>query len=290
MPVLTDYLSRRGEILVLVLVVVISVTLMLLSSNDKVAVAGKINDAAFTPFQIALSRGGGLLEAKAENDSLRFELVKASLHLMGMQESERENERLRSMLTLREEPGWNLIAARVVGHEASRSSREFKIDKGARDDLRKNLAVVTLEGGLLGRVTKVGPHSAFVRPLCARHCNVSVRLARTRTEAILEWSPELGLNLTFLPFRAEFSKGDEVVTSGLGGVFPRGILVGTVSNIETLPDGTLRALVDPKARFDAVDEVFIVFGSPEGEEEEILGDVEPSVAIPEPAPTGSGKS
>jgi rod shape-determining protein MreC len=288
-PVLTDYLSRRGEILVLVLVVVISVTLMLLSSNDKVAVAGRLNDAAFTPFQIALTRGGGLLEAKAENDSLRTELMKASLHLMGMQESERENARLRSMLSLREEPGWNLVAARVLGREASRSSREFKIDKGARDGLRKNLAVVTIEG-LLGRVTKVGPHSAFVRPLCARHCNVSVRLARTRTEAILEWSPELGLNLTFLPFRAEFAPGDEVVTSGLGGVFPRGILVGSVSHIETLPDGSLRALVEPKVRFDAVDEVFVVFESPEGEEEDILGDPEPSVAVPQAAPAGTGRT
>ena len=258
MAVLTDYLSRRGEVLVLILVVILSVVLMLLSREDKDHVARVINDFAMTPAHVAVGQAGDITNLKAENDSLRAALAHANLEITSRDEAVREVERLREMLAFRDVTAAELLAARVIARGAARPGREFKIDKGANDGLRKNLAVVTVDG-LVGKVTEVAPRAAWVRPLLARNCAVSARIVRTRTDAILEWTESEGLRLAFLPFRAEVALGDDVVTSGLGEVFPSGIPVGRVTETGvTAHDGSPRVQVRPAVDFASVEEVFVV--------------------------------
>ena len=265
MPLLTDYLSRRGEYLVLILVVVLSVTLMLLSATEKDVVVRAINDTAFTPVQILLSSGRGVMALKTENDSLRTELARATLTLAHLEEGAREAERLRALLEVRERSLYDVVTSRVMAREAGRPGREYKIDRGSKHGIRKDLAVVTFDG-LVGRVTAVEPRSAYVRPLLTRNCRVSARLLRTRTDGILEWTSDLGLHLTFLPFRAEVKPGDEVVSSGLGGIFPPGIVIGKAASVETVPsDGTVRVRVEPAVNFSAIEEVFVVVGLASGD-------------------------
>jgi rod shape-determining protein MreC len=162
------------------------------------------------------------------------------------------------MLDFRKRSRFEVVSARVVGREAGRGGRELKIDKGSRDGVRKNLAVMTVDG-LVGRVSAVDVRSAFVRPLNGRHCRVSARVTRTRMEGILEWTPNRGLHLTFLPYRAEVRPGDEVVSSGLGGVFPQGVLIGDVARVD--PDrteGSRRVTVRAAVDFGSLEEVFVV--------------------------------
>jgi rod shape-determining protein MreC len=107
--------------------------------------------------------------------------------------------------------------------------------------------------------------------LLANNCAVSARLARTRTDGLLGWREDVGLYLGFLPFRAEVAAGDEVVSSGLGGVFPRGIVIGHV--VKTMFDeneGALRVLVEPAVDFSSLEELFVVLeaGEPPVEPEE----------------------
>ena len=262
MAALGDYLSRRGEILVLLLVVLLSVTLMLLSATRKDVVARSLNDAVLTPVQSVTARVATLHVRREEADSLREELARAQLTNAALSESGREVARLRRMLHFREEKGWNLAAAHVIAREASHPGEGYKIDRGSRDGIKEGLAVLT-PAGLVGKVVLVEPRAAWVRPLISRSCRVSTRLERTRVEGILDWSPDRGLQLTFIPLRAEAAVGDAVVTSGLGGTFPRGIRVGTVSAVEPNPaDGTLRLLVDPAVDFAALEEVFVVLSTP----------------------------
>jgi rod shape-determining protein MreC len=258
LAVLTDYLSRRGEYLVLILVTVLSVTLMLLSRTEKDTVARVLNDTALTPVQAFVSRATRLKDLRAENDSLRASLTRARLEVAARDEAARENVRLEAMLAFREQFGGELVASRVVARAAARPGRELKIDKGARDGLRRDLAVITADG-LVGKITAVDPRSAWVRPLLARNCRVSARIARTRTDAILEWTESEGLRLSFLPYRAEVVVGDEIVTSGLGGVFPRGIPIGRVSHTDVArSDGSPRVAVRPAVDFSSIEEVFVV--------------------------------
>ena len=258
MAVLTDYLSRRGEYLVLILTVVLSVTLMLLSSTEKDMVARAVNDSALTPVQVLVSQATSMKDLRAENDSLRASLARARLEVSARDEAARENKRLEAMLAFREGAGGELVASRVIARAAGRPGRELKIDKGARDGLRRDLAVITAEG-LVGKLTAVDPRSAWVRPLLARNCRVSARIARTRTDAILEWTESEGLRLSFLPYRAEVVVGDDIVTSGLGGVFPRGIPIGRVSHTDVAPsDGSPRVEVRPAVDFSSIEELFVV--------------------------------
>jgi rod shape-determining protein MreC len=267
LPPLTDYLSRRGEVLVLLLVVLLSVTLMLLSSSRQDALARSLNDAALTPVQVLVRRAQGLVGLRAENDALRAELARARLEVAALGEEAREAERLQRMLGFREGSAFTLLSARVIAREASRPGAGYKIDRGARDGVREELAVVTPDG-LVGKVVSAEPRSAWVRPILARSCRVSVRLELTRVDGILDWSPQRGLHLTFVPSRAQASVGDTVITTGLGGVFPRGVRVGQVTGVDTVSaDGSLRLAVQPAVDFAALEDVFVILVAPDAEAE-----------------------
>jgi rod shape-determining protein MreC len=258
---LTHYLSRRAEVLILILLVVISITLMLLSSTRKETVARSISDAAVTPVQSMLTTGDRFVGLREENDFLRAKLAEATVEIARLREGEVENERLRSMLEIRPSSSNMLIGARVIAHEATRAGRELKIDKGSQDGLRTDLCVITPDG-LVGKISRVAPRSAFIRPLLARHCRVSARIGRSRAEGILEWKSGSKLELSFLPFRADAKVGDEVITTGLGGVYPRGIPVGTVSEVTSDPkSGAAGVEIDPACDFSSLEEVFVVIGN-----------------------------
>ncbi len=248
----------------LILVVVLSVSLMFLSSRSKDTVARALADGALTPVQAAVDGSLGLTGLRTENDSLRTQLARATLALGELRERDVEADRLRELLDFRGRSSWDLLAASVIAREAGRPGREWKIDKGERDGVRENLAVLTPDG-LVGRVSRVTPSSAWVRPLLSRNCRVSARLTRGRTDGILAWTRDVGLHLAFLPFRADVSVGDEVVTSGLGGVFPRGLRIGEVTRAEPVPtEGTLRVLIRPAVDFSRLESVFVVRAVPEG--------------------------
>jgi rod shape-determining protein MreC len=86
-------------------------------------------------------------------------------------------------------------------------------------------------------------------------------VARSRAEGIVEWKSGSDLELSFIPFRADVKAGDQLITSGLGGVFPRGIPVGKVKEIESDPkSGSSRITIETACDFSALEEVFVVMG------------------------------
>jgi rod shape-determining protein MreC len=245
---------------------------MLLSSSRKETLARSLNDAAMTPVQTVLRTGEGWVGLRSENEELRRRLAETSVELAKLRENAAEGERLRAMLEIQPATDNRLIAARIVAHEATRGGRELKIDKGTREGLRNDLSVIT-PSGLVGKITQVTPHSAFVRPLLARNCRVSARVSRSRSEGLVEWRSGSRLTLGFLPFRADVQAGDEVVTSGLGGVFPRGVPVGRVTEIDSDPrDGSTRVELQPAVDFSELEEVYVVLGSEPFETEPPLED------------------
>ena len=226
-----------------------------------------------TPVQSALLKTGRSLKAGAdtvrgfgglaeENLRLRSELVRLQAQARLNKNIEEENLKLRRMLNFHERQARGLIPAEVSARSISGWWQSIRLGKGIDDGILRNRAVISPEG-LVGRTAEVSAHTADVLLLSDPACKVSARVSRTGSFGLVTGH---GVNLKGYPVaRMEFIHreipirvGDEVVTSGLGGVFPRDILIGYIESIET-GEGGLYQVADilPHAVVNLTDVVFV---------------------------------
>lgn len=204
-----------------------------------------------------LSRYLFLVGVAEENERLKEEVGQLKFRLQVLAERAREAERLRGLLGFKEATDLEVLPARVIGLSPNPQSRAFFIDRGLKDGVRKGMAVVTGEG-VVGRIGEVAPDSALVVPVIERGMRVSVLLEGSRTRAVLEglgWS----CRLLYVPKEEEVREGDRVITSGLDGVFPKGLWVGEVRRVKESPGGLfLEVEVRPFVDFSRLEEVLVV--------------------------------
>jgi rod shape-determining protein MreC len=132
------------------------------------------------------------------------------------------------------------------------------IDKGANDGIAIGMPVMSANG-LLGQVESVGAFTSSVRLITDPSSGVSVFLQASRAEGILGGSPERLLYLNYMPIDSKVEPGDVVITSGAGGVFPKGIVIGeVVSSTHNLADVYLTVVVRPVSRVDSFEEVVVL--------------------------------
>jgi rod shape-determining protein MreC len=190
-----------------------------------------------------------------ENSQLRVQLVAAA-------ETERENQRLREQLDWKASTAWDLKLARVLLRDPANWWRAIQIDLGSRDGVPLNAPVLT-DQGLVGRVSAVGFDHAQVVLLGDPSCKVSAIVGgESRSTGVVGSSGSLDSSLvemTFLPRHAEIAAGAPVRTSGLGGVFPKGILVGHVLDSRPVEYGLYQAArVRLSANLSALEEVWVI--------------------------------
>jgi len=206
---------------------------------------------------VALSEIGQL---RSENARLRAEVERLRRRVARLEEAQSEVVRLRRLLQVRPLPPEVPRAARVVARDPGSWFATVLLDRGARDGVRRHDAVVTADG-LVGRVLEVYPTAARVLLLSDPRSAVGVLVQRTRDAAVVEGRAGPVLRLRYLPRDSGIRPGDLLVTSGLGGVFPRGIRVGTVRAILPKAGLFLEAEVTPAADLDRIEEVLILLGS-----------------------------
>lgn len=198
-----------------------------------------------------------LVEVARENERLREEVRRLRLEVQVLSEEAKEAERLRKILELKETIGLRVIPARVIGLSPNPQSRAFFIDRGMKDGLRKGMAVVSGDG-VVGRIGVVAPSSSLVIPIVEQGMRVSVLLEDSRTRGVLEgkgWS----CKLLYVPREEGVREGHRVVTSGLDGVFPKGLWVGEVKKVERPPGKIfLEVEVRPYVDFSRLEEVLVV--------------------------------
>ena len=190
-----------------------------------------------------------------ENSQLRVQLAAAS-------ETARENERLRSQLGWKSTIPWNLRLGQVILRDPVNWWRAVQINLGSRDGVKLNATVLTPKG-LVGRVASVGFDHAQVVLLGDPSCTVSAIVGtEDRNTGIVGASSSLDSSLVemaYLPRHAEIAAGQPVHTSGLGGVFPKGILVGHVVDTQPVEYGLyLAARVRLSANLSALEEVWVI--------------------------------
>jgi rod shape-determining protein MreC len=189
-----------------------------------------------------------------QNRDLRTENEVLRQQVRALGEAGRENSRLTHLLNLTEHTGFKTISARVIDHEAGNWWKSIQIDRGANDGLRENLAVLNADG-LIGKVIKVTRGEARVLLLVDSNCKVSALLQDSREPGVVA-----GTRMTYVERTAKVKPGETVITSGLGGIFPKGILIGTVLSAQINPQTGMYQDIEikPAVDFHRLEEVVVI--------------------------------
>lgn len=228
--------SHRAEATAAVLVA-ISLLLLALPDPTQDSIARQVNHVVLLPVSEIRTELSGYVRLREENARLRDELGRARLAISEGRTLRAQNRELRRMLDFRADQPVRLVPGRVVDRDFGTLPTTFVVDAGADDGVEENMPVVTAEG-LVGKTVDVGRGTSQV--LLYTHPDFSASALLVGGDhleyGIVRPAPEGGLRL-FLPLRSFSEAGEPIVTSGYGGVFPRGIPIGRVA--ETQEDDRL---------------------------------------------------
>jgi len=266
-------MKARKYALLLVLVAV-SLLLLTLQSRGYGSRAGDLVAVVTTPLQAGYARvtRGALAvwttyldwkNVRAENRRLRAEIERLRVEALRVSETDDENRRLRTLLALQERLPLTTLAGEIIAREWGGWVRALTVNRGRADRVARMTAVIS-PFGLVGRVVDVRPGSAIVQVLTDPASTVGAHVVRTRTPGIVEGEPRGTLRFKYLARDGTaLQVGDVLVTSGQGGLFPRGIPIGRVRAIDDRGAALFNyAALDPAVDFGRVDEVLVVTGRP----------------------------
>jgi rod shape-determining protein MreC len=224
----------------------------LASSTERMANAASY---AAVPKRLLVERIAAL---EKEQGELRLQLTRST-------EVFQENQRMRQMLHLAQQAPWRIKLAKVVSRDPANWWRTMKIGLGSRDGVRTN-ATVLVPQGLVGRVSEVGFATSQIVLLGDPDCRVSVVVSDPNLRELGMIAPSSSsplddtlVELNYLARNSRLSAGMKVFTSGQGGVFPAGILVGQIADFRMIGFGLYQeARVSLAVRMSALEEVFVI--------------------------------
>jgi rod shape-determining protein MreC len=196
---------------------------------------------------------------KKENDALREEVGKLQEENRRLIQLGDENNRLRGLLGFKDtNEGLNFVTpANVTGIDPGNWFDIFTLDKGSKDGVKANDAVIVGNGYLVGRIIEVGSNYSKLMALVDSRSSVSIIVDRTRDLGIVSGSTDNEI-VAVMPIESDIAKGDDISTSGYS-TFPKNLYIGKVKSVEK-QERKLQKLVhiDPAADFKRIEEVYIV--------------------------------
>lgn len=205
----------------------------------------------------AVDRYLWLVGVQREAERLRREVAELKRALLAVEEVHFENQRLHTLLEFKRTTPLELLPVRVVGRSASAWFRTVVLDKGTDDQIAVDSPVLT-PAGVVGRVYQVTPEASRVLLITDANSAIDGLVQRTRSQVLVEGQLKPACRALYIGRGEEVAGGDQVVTSGLGGVFPKGLLLGRLAEVEALPGAMFqRAELVPSADFSRLEEVFV---------------------------------
>ena len=199
-----------------------------------------------------------------ENESLRTRIAELQDQARSYDEIEAENARLRELLNLRDKhTDFVFESAKIVSWDASNYTSAFTVSKGETSGIEVGDCVVTEYGALVGQIVELGDNWAIVRTIIDIEMDVGAAFGESGYTGMVSGDFSLmkegATRLTYLTAGSQLFKGDEVMTSGKGGAFPAGLMIGTVTTIMTEAGGqTTYGVVEPACDLELLTQVFIV--------------------------------
>jgi rod shape-determining protein MreC len=194
----------------------------------------------------------------AENERLREELAKGLAARQEYREAIATNVRLSRLLELKESLPPPVLTSRVIGRDPSLWFKTVIIDRGSTDGVKKGMPAVTVEG-IVGQVMNTSPNYAKILLATDPNSAIDVLIQPSRVQGIIKGKGRDSFELHYVLRNTDIQKGDQVITSGLGGVFPKGLAVGTVSQAIKNRRGMFQNIeIEPAVDFSRLEYLLII--------------------------------
>lgn len=266
--------TRTFIAICIVSALLLGMTVLDIASNGHLSLPENLAGSLITPIQnfcaTTIKHGGNLVEAyteyealKEENEKLKSELAAAGQLIRDAEEYANENKSLKAMLGIAEEHAdFKFAACLVVGSDQNGYSHTLTLNKGSADGLEEKDLVITADG-VVGYINELGLTWSKVSTVLDSSCEIGAIVTRTQDVGVLSWDYALSeeglIKLAYLNAGVILNSGDAVETSGVGGVFPKGVLLGRVRELRTESHGISQyAVLEPAVNVDQVRTVFVI--------------------------------
>ncbi len=212
----------------------------------------------YSPFAKIKNNFLELKSVSEDNARLSQTLIDVSMKIAFYEEATLENDRLRSILGFDPPANYTLIPAKVISISGEFTPITATINKGTNDSIWIDQPVINQEG-LIGRVSSVSPDFSIIQLLTDPSNRVAARVVSSREMGIIKYNTNTGMYLDNFPIQGDIAVNDLIISSGLGGVYPAGLTVGTVSEVikEEL-EPFYKVKVTPASNFYSLEELFIL--------------------------------
>lgn len=229
---------------------------------------GPIGLVVRLPLEAVASLDGGISDlwqryvalqtVQTENQQLKSDLEWLQGENSRLREAAAATERLAALLKFKQQASPTIVAAQVIGRDATNLFQAVILNKGESEGIQKDMGVVT-PAGVVGRVVKTTPSSSVVLLVTDSKNAIAGLIQRTRDEGIVEGTQKGEARLKYIPLLSKVKEGDRVVTSGLIGGFPRGLAIGTITRIDR-EEGALfqTAELTPEVDLSRLEEVLVI--------------------------------
>ena len=198
------------------------------------------------------------VNASKQNSNLNMKISDLESRIFGYKEIELENKRLKKLLDFGQELPYKKVLAQIVARDASSDFRVLRVNKGLKDGLKLQSTVVT-GAGLVGFVYRLTDHFADILTILDPNNRVDSLIKRIRAHGIVEGDSNRRCLMKYVNRTEPIILNDEVLTSGLGNLYPKGILIGKISKIERESYGmTQDVRISPSVDFGKLEEVIVL--------------------------------
>jgi len=255
------------------LIVVIVLIAGLVFLNFVPSVAGKMGNIIFTVFspveKFFIKMGNKVVgffeitlsikDLSKENAELSKKNSELESEVTRLKEIERENQILREGLKISEKNQFNLELASVTGKDVQGLQEWILINKGAKDGIGKDMAIISKEMNLVGKIAEVMDDFSKVLLITNKESMVAAIIEGERSQGLIKKEEKGKLFMDFIPRNEKLEIGQRIITSGMDKIFPKGILIGKIETIDLSQNQLFqKTIILPAVDFSKLEEVFII--------------------------------
>jgi len=262
-----------GTIVVVLSLIIIFTTKFPIGKNIREN-AVQIFRPALETSNFALSFFSNFKEFTRTNQSLKEEnyVMKNTIEVLQreitrLREFESENNRLRSLIELKQKVPFDTLPAQIIGRDLTGWAQVIILDKGSANGVKEDMPVVAAQG-IVGKVIETGLFSSKIELLIDKRSQIGGIMQKSRIVGLVEGTGDEYLTMNYLPRDEEVYVNDLVLSSGLGKVYEKGLIIGTVKEVHEAKFGLYKyAVVTPSVPFSKIEEVLIILNMKKGFDE-----------------------